>query len=227
MTSFKNTLFALVCATFIAFAPSAHASTTVFAGSVINQTNVTNSGGALGGADGSGATIGGQGFLFGVFPFSTAGNLDLAFSSPVSGAGVSLDFLGSGLVGFLDVSLGAVVGGTTVFTTAQTLTIGTGGGNFILDFSADCATLAATGCSIIRLTNNGGFFQGASILDGVSGVASAPEPATWALMILGFAGIGARLKQTRAHAPLSKRVAGRARSATGFAHGTSGALAIA
>lgn len=184
---------------------TARADTTVFAGSVVNETNVTNSGGALGGADGLGASIGNQGLLFGFIPFTNGGSLDLTFGQAVTGLDTMFTFLGSGRNGAASIQLGAIVNGVAVFTVAQTVTYGGGGGVFTLDFSAGCSGLDPAGCTLLRIVNNAGFGRGSVILDGVSGVSNAPEPEVWALMILGFIGVAARSKQVRAATPQSGR----------------------
>jgi hypothetical protein len=89
--------------------------------------------------------------------------------------------------------LGEVIGGVAVFSAGVGLS-GASGGAFTMDLTALCKSISATGCSLLRFSVNG---QPGSqfTLDGVLG--TTPEPSTWALMILGFAGVAWRLKQMR------------------------------
>jgi hypothetical protein len=74
------------------------------------------------------------------------------------------------------------------------------GPTYSLDLSAACATVSATGCSLVRIRVNGAP-GGGFLLDGVSGVAAAPEISIWAMMLLGFAAVAWRLKTQRSAIP--------------------------
>lgn len=138
----------------------------------------------LGAANGAVARIGNA---------ARAGEAVFAFVDALSGANLQLTAgPGGGGSPVVFVSVGEIVGGVAVYS-AETGFIG-GPGVFTLDFTAPCALISASGCSLVRVRTTGG---GPFRLDGISGVASAPEPAAWALMLMGFGGVAWRLKRTR------------------------------
>ena len=179
----------LLLATLLAAFP-AKAATTTFATSVFSSVNVTDPANALGFTNGSGAVIGG------------GGELVLEFNNPLTGEGFAATLLDTGVVGAVNViavSLGEVVGGTPIFSGEFVLADMGSGGVLGGDFSGLCSGVSVSGCSLVKFRNvvslNG---SPGAILDSVSGVTNAPEPGTWALMMLGFAGLGWRMKQVKA-----------------------------
>lgn len=162
---------------------SGRAATTVFADSILEENGVVNAAGALGAADGDTAIIGGGDTL--VLQFSSLLTGDLTtISSP------------NGLIAFGAVSIGHIVNGVAVYSAEINFsTFGATSNSF--DLSAQCAAISATGCNLIRIRGFGGFFSSGVALDGVSGVSGAPEPAQWALMIVGFVLAASRLKAVR------------------------------
>lgn len=167
----------------------ARAATTIFAGSVYSQTNVTNANDALFASNGNAALIG------------SGGELVLQYNNALTGASVAASLLPlatSPAANFLAVSVGEVIGGVATFSAGSIAVADLGaGGVHNFDLSALCSTVSATGCSLLRIQNIAAFNTPGALLDGVSGVTNAPEPAAWALMMLGFAGVGWRLKQRR------------------------------
>jgi hypothetical protein len=169
----------------------ARAATTVYAASVFSQTGVTNANSALGVANGLAAEIG------------AGGELVLGFNQALTGQGLSamlLPLAASPAFNVLAVSVGEVIGSVAVFSGEFVLVDMGGGGPLNADLSALCSSVSATGCSLLKIRNAASFNTAGAFLDGISGVSNAPEPAAWALMILGFAGVGWRLKQSRAGA---------------------------
>jgi hypothetical protein len=61
---------------------------------------------------------------------------------------------------------------------------------------------------LVRIQNIAAIGTPGALLDGVSGVTNAPEPTAWALMMLGFAGIGWRLKEARKRTTKSASLSG-------------------
>lgn len=164
----------------------ARAAVTVFPSSVFSQSNVTNASGALFAPNGAAATIG------------AGGELVLQYNLPLTGAGLSATFLAqptSPAFNIIAVSIGEVIGG--VATYSGEFVLGDGSGVQTADLSALCSTVSATGCSLLRLRNVFTFNSAGALLDGVSGVSNAPEPSAWALMLLGFAGLGWKMKDAR------------------------------
>lgn len=165
----------------------ARAAVTVFPTSVFSQTNVTNANSALFAVNGAAATIG------------AGGELVLQYALPLTGAGISATFLpqsASPAFNIIAVSIGEVIGG--VATYSGEIVLGDGAGVLNSDLSALCSSVSSTGCSLLRLRNVFNFNSAGALLDGVSGVSNAPEPKAWALMLLGFAAIGWKLKDARA-----------------------------
>ncbi|MDZ7628724.1 MAG: hypothetical protein U5J99_10030 [Parvularculaceae bacterium] len=179
---------AIVALVAILSAFPARAAVTVFPSSVFSQTNVTNAASALFAVNGSAATIG------------AGGELVLQYALPLTGAGISATFLPqstSPAFNIIAVSIGEVIGGVATYSGEFVLGDGVGVQN--ADLSALCSSVSSTGCSLLRLRNVFNFNSSGALLDGVSGVSNAPEPKAWALMLLGFAAIGWKLKDARAH----------------------------
>lgn len=164
----------------------ARAAVTVFPSSVFSQSGVTNANGALFSPNGTAAVIG------------AGGELVLQYSLPLTGAGLAATFLPqstSPAFNILAVSIGEVIGGVATFS--GEFVLGDGSGVQTADLSALCSTVSSTGCSLLKFRNVFNFNSSGALLDGVSGVSNAPEPSTWALMLLGFAAIGWKLKDAR------------------------------
>lgn len=165
----------------------ARAAVTVFPSSVFSQSGVTNANNALFSPNGTAAVIG------------AGGELVLQYALPLTGAGISATFLPqstSPAFNILAVSIGEVIGGVATFS--GEFVLGDGSGVQTADLSALCSTVSATGCSLLKFRNAFNFNSSGALLDGVSGVSNAPEPSTWALMLLGFAAVGWKLKDARA-----------------------------
>ena len=175
----------LIAAALIFAAAPAAAATTVYATSVYassgNTANLTN---ALGAPDGVAGRIGNPG---------QTGQAIFRFIDALSGASLQLRTVaGGGATPTVFVSIGEIISGVAVYSTETSFAGGFG--TFTFDFSSRCALISTTGCSLVRVrTASSGTFR----LDGVSGVGAAPEPATWALMLIGFAGVSWRMKQAR------------------------------
>lgn len=164
----------------------ARAAVTVFPSSVFSQSGVTNASSALFSPNGTAAVIG------------AGGELVLQYALPLTGAGFSATFLpqsASPAFNILAVSIGEVIGGVATFS--GEFVLGDGSGVQTADLSALCSTVSATGCSLLKIRNAFSFNSSGALLDGVSGVSNAPEPSTWALMLLGFAAVGWKLKDAR------------------------------
>lgn len=177
-------LLASIALLAVSTAPAA-AATTVFATSVFASSgNVANLGDGLGAANGVVARIGNA---------ARAGEAVFSFIDALSGANLQLTAgAGGGPSPAVFVSIGEIVGGVAVYSAESSFSGGPG--VFTLDFTAPCALISASGCSLVRIRTAGG---GAFRLDGISGVGSAPEPAAWALLLMGFGGVAWRLKRTR------------------------------
>ncbi len=164
----------------------ARAAVTVFPASVFSQSNVTNANNALFATNGNAATIG------------AGGELVLQYNLPLTGAGISATFLPqatSPAFNIIAVSIGEVIGGVATFS--GEFVLGDGSGVQTADLSALCSSVSSTGCSLLRLRNVFNFNSSGALLDGVSGVSNAPEPKAWALMLLGFAALGWKMKDAR------------------------------
>ncbi|NNE40887.1 MAG: hypothetical protein HKN14_08205 [Marinicaulis sp.] len=172
-------------------AQSANAAITIFGSSVHSESGVTGSSAALGVPDATGATVG------------SSGELVLQFLQPLTGAGISFDILPVAGINVIAVSIGEVVGGIATFSATSFIHLddGLGASVAVADLSAACASVSATGCSLLRFQNVLAVGSPGFALDGVSGVSNAPEPAVWSLMILGFAFTAWRLKAERRRDP--------------------------
>lgn len=187
MTMATRVIIVALAAMLAAF--PARAATTIYAASVYSQSNVTNAGNALFNPDGNAALI------------QAGGDLVLQYVYPLTGQNIAATLLSlptSPAFNFLSISVGEIIGGVATFSAGSIPFVDNGaGGVFSADFSALCATVSATGCSLVRIQNLAAFGTPGALLDGVSGVSNAPEPAAWALMMLGFAGLGWRLKEAK------------------------------
>ncbi|MCB2113489.1 MAG: hypothetical protein R3C42_07450 [Parvularculaceae bacterium] len=180
----------------------ARAATSVYAASVYSQSGVTSASNALFGADGAGALI------------ASGGELVLQYANPLTGQSIAANLLplaGSPAFNVLAVSVGEVIGGVANFSGEFVLVDMGAGGVLNADMSALCSSVSGSGCSLLRFRNAASFNAPGALLDGVSGVSNAPEPAAWALLLLGFAGVGWRLKSLRrADDRRTRNIAGRA-----------------
>lgn len=171
-------------------ATSAQAATTVFPASVYQTSGtVLGAGNALGSADGLSAVI---------LRLTRGSNLVLQMSAAASGASTVITGSRTTANSNVQIAIGEIIGGVAVFSANTALPRGFGP-TYSLDLSAACATVSATGCSLIRIRVSGAPGN-AFRLDGLSGVSAAPEPAAWALMMLGFGAVAWRLKKRRHHA---------------------------
>ncbi len=178
-----RSLVVLIAVVFLSAAGSAHAAVTVFPSNVFSQTGpVTSAANALGAPDGTGAVIG------------VSGEVVLEFSQWLSGQNVTLTTITAGIIEGGSISIGHVVGGVAVFS-AETPFTRFIANTYNFDLSTQCAGISANGCSLIRLRTTGAFLSPGISLDGVA--SSAPEPGTWALMLLAFVMVAARMKQMR------------------------------
>lgn len=189
-----RSLAAVVVLLMLAAQP-AGAATTVFATSVYGTTgSVIGASNALGTADGSAAAI---------LRVAGGSNLILQMSQAASGLNTILNGARLTAGSNVQIAIGEVIAGVATFSANIALPGGFGPA-YALDLSAACATVSAAGCSLIRVRVTGPPGSGFT-LDGVSGVAAAPEPSIWALMVLGFGAIAWRLKQRRAAMPALAR----------------------
>lgn len=174
--------------TLFASAQPAAAATTVFGASVYSTSgNVSGAANALGTANGSTATI---------VRVPGGSSLVLAMGLPITGAGTVITGARLTPTTNVQIAVGTIVGSVAVFS--ANFALPAAGPNFAMDLTAACKTVSATGCSLLRVSVNGAPGSGFS-LDGILGV--TPEPSTWVLMILGFAGVAWRLKQKRRFVP--------------------------
>lgn len=183
------TRIAIVLLAAIVAAFPARAATTTFASSVFSQSGVTNASNALFAPNGSGAVI------------AQGGSLVLTFNNALTGLSIATTLLPLGSTpafNVLAVSVGEVIGGVATFTGEFVIIdSGAGGALALPDFSAQCSAISPTGCSLLQIRNAFSFNSAGALIDGVSGLSAAPEPATWMLMMLAFAGLGLRLKRLR------------------------------
>jgi hypothetical protein len=171
----------------IAFLQPANAATTIYASSVFGTSgNVVGAANALGAANGLSASI---------IRVAGGSNLILQMSQAASGAGTVLNGQRVTAGSTVQIAIGEVIGGVATFSANLALPAGLGSVHN-LDLSALCLTISSTGCSLIRIRVSGAPGS-AFTLDGVSGVAAAPEPAAWSLMLLGFGATAWRLKKRR------------------------------
>lgn len=182
-------MFARIAAILAAAAVSAtpaKAATSIFPISVFSSTLTTGPGDALGTPDGAGALI------------APGGDIVLHYAPTLTGGGVAATLLP--IVGFnvLAVSIGEVIGGIATFSGEFVLVDSGAGGALSANLTALCSGISPTGCSLLRVRNAGSLLGSPGVrLDSISGVTTAPEPAVWALMIVGFIGAAARLKSVR------------------------------
>lgn len=170
-------------------AAPARAATTVYPVAVFSSSGVTNPGNALGAANGTAALI------------NAGGNIVLQYASPLSGAGLSAAVLPVTGFNVLAVSIGELISGVATFS-GEFVLVDNGSGTALTgDLSSLCSGVSASGCSLLRVRNAGSLLGSTGIaldtVGGFSAVTAAPEPAAWALMILGFIGTAWRLKSAR------------------------------
>lgn len=188
-------LFAAIFLLLAAAQPAA-AATTVYAASVFGTGGtVFAPGNAIGAANGTSATI------FRLFGAST---LTLQMSEAITGGTTTLSGQRLTAGSNVQIAIGEVIGGIATFSANLALPGGLGTLH-TLDLTALCATVSATGCSLLRIRVAGPLGSGFT-LDGVSGVAAAPEPSAWALMIVGFGAVAWRLRRQRAQQPALARI---------------------
>ncbi len=169
-------------------AQPAAAATTVFASSIFSASgSVLAPGNALGAANGASAQI---------LRVAGGSNLVLQLSQATTGLNTILNGQRQTLGSNVQVAIGAIIGGVATFSANSALPAGLGSLH-TFDLSAACSAISVTGCSLLRISVNGAPGSG-FLLDGISGVAAAPEPAAWALMLLGFGAVAWRLKRQRA-----------------------------
>lgn len=186
MTMATRILIVALAAMLAAF--PARAATTIYAASVFSQTNVANANNALAAANGDAALI------------MSGGDLVLQYVHPLTGANLAATLLPlatSPAANFLAVSVGEVVAGVATFSGEFAFADFGAGGVQSFDLTSLCSTVSASGCSLVKFRNVAAFNTPGALLDSVSGVTNVPEPAVWALMMLGFAGVGWRLKEAR------------------------------
>lgn len=186
MTMATRVIIVAVAAMLAAF--PARAATTIYAASVYSQSGVTSATNALFTPDGAAALI------------APGGDLVLQYNNPLTGQGLAaalLPLASSPAFNVLAVSIGEVIAGVATFSGEFVLVDMGAGGVLNADLSALCTTVSATGCSLVKFRNAGSINAPGAFLDAVSGVTTVPEPGAWALLMLGFAGIGWRLKQRR------------------------------
>lgn len=177
---------AVVVSGVLAVQPAA-AATTVFAASVYNTGGtVVLPGNAVGPADGGIATI---------LRVAGGSQLTLQLSQAISGLNTIINGQRLTANSNVQIAIGEVIGATAVFSANIALPAGLASLH-TLDLSTACAGVSAAGCSLLRFSVNGAP-GGAFLLDGVSGVASAPEPRSWALMLIGFGAVAWRMKNRR------------------------------
>jgi hypothetical protein len=176
----------IVLAAALVSAMPARAETTIYASSVFSSTATLNPTNALHAPNGSAALV--QQF----------GDIVLQYAYPLTGVNIQASVLPTAGFNVLVVSIGEVIGGIATFSGEFVLVDSGVGGVLSANLSSHCASVSATGCSLLRIRNAGSLLGSSGVqLDAVSGVSTAPEPAVWALMILGFIGAGLRLKALR------------------------------
>lgn len=164
----------------------AKAATTIYATSVFSSASTLNAANARFAPNGSAALI------------QPLGDIVLQFANPLTGANISATLLPVTGFNVLAVSIGEVIGSVATFS-GEFVLVDTGvGGVLSADLSTHCASVSLTGCSLLRVRNAGSLLGSTGVqLDAISGVTTAPEPAVWTLMILGFLGTALRLKSLR------------------------------
>lgn len=184
MTMAIRVLIVLVAAALSAM--PAKAATTIYASSVFSSTSTTNPGRALGLPNSNAALV------------QPLGDIVLQFTYPLTGASISTYLLPTAGFNVLAVSIGEVIGGIATFSGEFVLVDTGSSGTLGADLTTHCASVSVGGCSLLRIRNAGSLLGSAGIqLDAVSGVTTAPEPAVWALMIVGFIATALRLKSVR------------------------------
>lgn len=174
-------LFALIALFAVAAGPAV-AATTVYAASVFATTGaVTAAPNALGPANGAFAGV------------QRNATLVLSMTTPTTGANTVIAGQRAALTSNVQVAIGEVIAGVATFSANIALPGGLGALH-TLDLSAACASVSASGCSLLRIRVLGPPGSAFSV-DGLSGVSIFPEPSVWALMLLGFGAVAWRLKR--------------------------------
>ena len=164
----------------------ARAATTIYATSVFSSTSTLNPNSALNAPNGSAALI------------QPLGDIVLQYAHPLTGASISASLLPVAGFNVLAVSIGEVISGLATFSGEFVLVDTGAGGVLSADLTSHCASVSLGGCSLLRVRNAGSLLGSTGVqLDAISGVTTAPEPAVWALMILGFIATAFRLKTVR------------------------------
>lgn len=164
----------------------ARAATTIYPVSVFSSSGVADAANALGFPNGSAALV------------ASGGDIVLQYAFPLTGAAVSPILLPVAGFNVLAVSIGEVISGVATFSGEFVLVDDGSGPTLSADLTAFCAGVSPTGCSLLRIRNAGSLLGSPGLrLDSVSAVTTAPEPAAWALMILGFIATAWRLKSAR------------------------------
>jgi hypothetical protein len=171
---------------------AAHATTIDFSG-LANGTAVTNQYPGVvfslqGGPDSSGPpttnNFSGEALSNSTNPdYPTASILNVAFSGPVSGLSFTFNNY--------DNSGGSAPTTFTAFNASDAV-VSTGSLQFVNDFSQVNA-VAGSGIVDLQFNNNNGgnsWYFAVQELTYTSSVSAVPEPSTWAMMLLGFAGLG-------------------------------------
>lgn len=184
MTMAIRVLIVLIAAALSAM--PAKAATTIYASSVFSSSSTVNPGHALGLPNSAAALV------------QPLGDIVLKYTYPLTGASISTYLLPTAGFNVLAVSIGEVIGGVATFSGEFVLVDSGTGGTLTADLTSHCASVSAAGCSLLRIRNAGSLLGSAGVrLDAVSGVTTAPEPAVWALMIVGFIATAMRLKSVR------------------------------
>lgn len=184
MTMAIRVLIVLIAAALSAM--PAKAATTIYASSVFSSSSTLNPGQALGLPNSAEGLV------------QPLGDIVLKYAYPLTGASISTYLLPTAGFNVLAVSIGEVIGGIATFSGEFVMVDSGVGGTLTADLTSHCASVSAAGCSLLRIRNAGSLLGSAGVrLDAVSGVTTAPEPAVWALMIVGFIATAMRLKSVR------------------------------
>lgn len=193
----KRTIFGIVVATVLAVAPAQ--AVVFFSGSTtgcfVNCNNIANFSGAVSDSGGLGFT--GSSFLNQPGPDVTLGTLTLLASSNVNP--VSDDF-------FLRVVFTDPGNGGSTFDATLTGMLNPGNGNGTVTINFGGAQLITFAGGSFNLTVDDLSLTKTNLSDPITGhisdlvITGVPEPSTWAMMILGFAGIGYMTYRRKRHA---------------------------
>ncbi|NWG70242.1 MAG: hypothetical protein HXY23_01345 [Parvularculaceae bacterium] len=195
MTMAIRVLIVLIAAALSAM--PAKAATTIYASSVFSSSSTLNPGQALSLPNSAAALV------------QPLGDIVLQYANPLTGAGISAYVLPTAGFNVLALSIGEVISGVATFSGEFVLVDAGLGGALSADLTSHCATVSLSGCSLLRIRNAGSLLGSTGIqLDAVSAVTTAPEPAAWALMIVGFLATALRLKSVRGEQGRLRRLDG-------------------